>query len=489
VAGADDLIVELKSAFESGASATPLRVAIEAMCTLPLPEASRVTAVVSSHVDVAIDAVSAAARGRLLTSLPPRPEDPLDSENYDRLKAALSRDAPQVTAGEVNALLAAPGRYLAGEALGAMHSLVVAKDNHGGGAPLKHHAGDDLSLIAGFVAGSDAARHWIISRLTENDGLVERLVYGFNFVGDLPSLRMAAVGESLGLAAAVGSVSAVLDVPVPEGLAFTGRIDARGRLYPVSNIEAKLRAAADDAVTDVYLPRGCTFQNPYGVTVHACSHLGEVVDSIFPTALVVERLNRIRALRPAVMPIRHWESSPPGAPKARALITMVGGSDPIGTWKTRDGTSTTTQEDGPILAACRELQPAVVLLFYTTADGNDYSSKAKAVKDTIDELYRESEVTLFPLPEALDDPTDMEALYDAFRKAAEPIAASVESRCSCFLNLSSGPPQVQVVLALLHMTGIFHGTMIQVRESRRSVKDGQPRIRRVVLPSPRLDVI
>lgn len=487
MAAVEALIAELERAFESGASATPFRVGIEAIRTAPPLDASRLMAVLASHVDAAVDALSGPARQRLRAALPPRPVDRLDAANHDRLVAALSRSTPAITAGQVNALLAASGRYLAGAPLGALYQLIVVKDDHGGGAPLKHHAQDDTSLMAGFVAGSDAARSWLLSQLTEHDGLVERLVYGFNFRGDVPSLRIDAVGESLGLAAAIGSLSAVLELPVPEHTAFTGRIDARGRLYRVSDVEAKLRAATDSAVTNVYLPDDCGVTSHSSVKVHPCLHLRDAVAEIFPSEEVTRRLRAIRSARPALMPVRHWQSGPPDT-RPRALITMVGGSDPIGTWKTRDGTATTTQEDGPILAACRELQPARVHLFYTTAPGpNDYSSKATTVKEAIERLYRDCTVITHPLPPDVADPTDTEALYFALSEAAAPVAAGLGSAYATFLNLSSGTGQMQVILALLYTTGVFHGTMIQVRESRWAQMDGQPRIRRVVLPSPRLD--
>ena len=164
---------------------------------------------------------------------------------------------------------------------------------------------------------------------------------------------------------------------------------------------------------------------------------------------------------------------------------MVGTSDPVGTYKDRSGRSLPQSEDGPILTACREIRPSRLVLFYTTAGDNDFTENAERVHAFVSAQIPACVVTARPLA-PVEDPTDLEVLWEAMVSDLSDLQtgedADLLGRCNAFVSMSSGTGQMQFVWAELTRTHVLPATLLQVRESRR-LKEGESRIRRVVLPS------
>jgi len=67
-----------------------------------------------------------------------------------------------------------------------------------------------------------------------------------------PSIQMA--GTSLGISAAIGALSALLNKPVNPDVAFTGEIDIRGNVHAVGGIATKIATAEICGYKKIYLP-------------------------------------------------------------------------------------------------------------------------------------------------------------------------------------------------------------------------------------------
>jgi len=384
-------------------------------------------------------------------------------------------------AGRITVLLAANGA----NSFGVVRDLLVRVGPHGGDIRLTHREDDSPSLYVGFWNGATAALELVVRRLSRSlPSLADRLAYDRSVTGTLQASVSGASGESLGLGTAIGTISALTGLAISDCDAFTGQLGRDGRLGRVESLRDKVLAAADAGYQRVFVPADCEpLTPPTGVQVVRCLSLDEVVHQVFdPTAFTVA-LDQLSVNIPKSDGARPWNSVPDSRP--RLLLTMVGTSDPIGTYKDREGKSLPSSEEGPILAACRELDPKRVIAFFTTASKVDFQRKAGEVKAFIDAQMPGCAATLRPLAPALDDPTDLEGLWQAMAAELRNLNTqepNLFDHYNAFVNMTSGTGQMQFVWAVLTMNRQLPATLLQVRESR-FVKDGESRIRRVVLPS------
>lgn len=93
-------------------------------------------------------------------------------------------------------------------------------------------------------------------------------------------------GTSIGLAIAVATRAARMDVPVPDGWAFTGGVELDEQVTPVSGVPAKVRAAAAAGCARVAVPASDRTQlrAPAGIEVLAVSDFGTLADTLLPAA-------------------------------------------------------------------------------------------------------------------------------------------------------------------------------------------------------------
>ena len=424
-----------------------------------------------------------------------RERDGLDDER-EALAALVScgRGAPESPpAGEATILLAGARPFL-GRPFGAVQTLKVAASPWGGDLRLVHR-GDDAdgaSFFGGFRTGCMAATsHLQALPLGESAVSVSILIGNYRLHGELPALHVPARGESIGLGAAVATLSAILGLPVPRDTAFTGRVDVHGALHAVEGIDAKVSAAAEVGVRTLFLPAsaGAALAGASGRSrplLRPCGRLAEVADAVFSRDEIASGLERLgkRTGSGPTLPVRRRVHDAP--PADRVLLSVVGKSDPVGTLKDRGGRPL-GEQDGPVLTVCRELRPRRVVLLYTPAgggDANDFHGAACATKRFIEEEDADCTVELRPL-DGVADPTDVEILLQVLaRCVGEVVSTSGDS--FFYANVTSGTPQMQIAWHLLAVYGILprRSQLLQIREARYAAGAGAPRLRPVALPAP-----
>jgi hypothetical protein len=302
-------------------------------------------------------------------------------------------------------------------------------------------------------------------------------------IGSLPQIAAPVDGTSLGLGAAVATLSALLRTPVDNNHAFTGRVDINTRVYPVGGLAAKLEAARDKGVRRVFVPATNRDDVPKACRgmVHLVGELAEVVDAVFSQDAVRAAVARIQEEPvPERVRARHWLLGEEATPRnGNWLFTCVGSRDPFGPLAERPELPQTKGdgvEDGPVLAACRALRPRKVFLFHTAAARNDYSGRAEQVQELLQRDDSECEVQLVPL-QGVDDPTDYVQLVPAFRAAVEAtLAANDPDGAAVYVNLSPGVPQMETTWHLLVERRLLPARRLQVREGR-WVPEGESRVR------------
>lgn len=396
----------------------------------------------------------------------------------------LSRDGHP---GRVNILFVGEQPFH-GQLFGAVHALEVSAQPWGGDIKLLLHSAAWATLYGGFHPGCQAALDFLLAQgLPQLEGAI--LLNSYKIQGSFPSLRAPVNGESLGLGAAMAVLSSLLDVSIPADVAFTGRVDLQGNLYRVDGIPAKLEAARDKGITQVFLPAANSSMVPAwtcGVLeVRPMATLQKVAEAVFDSTAMAEGVVRLKGVPiPAEARIRQWRSAQPVLPEAkRVLLTAVGKSDPIGTWKNRRGEGFEKQ-DGPILTVCRELRPDVVYLFYTTEEAgkeNDYTTKAGEVKAFLLSEYPTGGIDVKQVPlEAVRDPTDLSQLIPTFQGCVSKILGSHPTD-SVFVNATSGTTQMAITWHLLTERRLLPARLLQIREARYA-KHGKPRVWSVVIP-------
>lgn len=401
-----------------------------------------------------------------------------------RQMQALGSPPPDGGIGRVNTLFASTTAFN-GCPFGAVHVLEVTAQAWGGQSPMLLKAPND-AVYTGFHQGIRAAQEYLCRQgLGTLDGTI--LLQSYSFEGHFAQLRCPVGGESLGLGTAVATLSRLLELPVPSGVAFTGRIDVTGRVHCVDKTDVKVTAAGDKGVQLVFVPvynkRDIPKALPSGLTCVPVESLDEVVMHLFDTAALQAGLTRLQTFPiPAEFRQRHWlvgEKSPDNA--TRILLTCVGKADPIGQQLDRER-SPIWREEGPILTLCREVRPHRVYLLHTCqGKENDYTTKAEQTVAFLKAEDPSCQAEPVPLS-AVSDPTDYAQLLPAFKAAVTAILQKeVQPNTTFFVNLSSGTPQMETAWHLLTERQSPRATLLQVREGRFALTD-KVRVRRVVLP-------
>jgi hypothetical protein len=148
----------------------------------------------------------------------------------------------------------------------------------------------------------------------------------------------------------------------------------------------------------------------------------------------------------------------------KTLISCVGMRDPF------DAKS--PEYFGAVLACVLKVQPKKVILFRTEGT----AERAQATVRLMKQLFGSIESTV--VDAQIDDPSNFSEVDVALRRALIKLARAREN---CFVNLSSGTPQMALSLSLMLGTGFITGTGIKVLDPqfktdktlRRSEESGQ----------------
>lgn len=90
-------------------------------------------------------------------------------------------------------------------------------------------------------------------------------------------------GSSIGLAVAAAARAALLGRTLPEGAAFTGGVDLDGTVAPVGGVPAKVRAAAEAGMSEVFVPaEATTGAVPEGLRLSPVDRVEELFARILP---------------------------------------------------------------------------------------------------------------------------------------------------------------------------------------------------------------
>ena len=488
---------ELAEPMRAGNLVAPLQAAIESLPTASRGRKRLLYGALRDGLRAWLPGAHPLQRARLSEILNGYSEgDGLDGERtaLAALVAARHGALGSPPAGEVTILLAGTSLFL-GRPFGAVQTLKLAASPWGGDLRLVHRGddADDASFFGGFRTGCLAATSHLQSLpLGESAVSVSILIGNYRLHGELPALHVSARGESIGLGAAVATLSAVLGLPVPRDTAFTGRVDVHGALHSVEGLDAKVSAAAEVGVRTLFLPASAGTA-PAGASgrsrplLRPFGRLAEVADAVFSRDEIASGLERLGTLTGAgpVLPVQRRVHD--ASPADRVLLSVVGKSDPVGTLKDRGGRPL-GEQDGPVLTVCRELRPRRVVLLYTTAAGNpanDFSGAAGATKHFIEAEDTVCRADLEPLDE-VTDPTDVETLVDVLARRVRRIVDTATDASFVYANVTSGTPQMQIAWHLLAVYGVLppRSQLLQIREARYAASDGRPRLRPVTLPAP-----
>lgn len=116
---------------------------------------------------------------------------------------------------------------------------------------------------------------------------------GVDFLFRIDALPGIVGGPSAGSAAAVLVSALLLDKPVPSDVAVTGTINSGGTIGPVGGLDHKIRAAGNNSVRTVLIPKGTRettmnnetvdlveFGKEFNVSVHEVATLGEALEIV-----------------------------------------------------------------------------------------------------------------------------------------------------------------------------------------------------------------
>ena len=409
-----------------------------------------------------------------------------DNDKFDGERQALARllaGCPQAAhaPGEVTVLLGCTQPFL-GQPFGVAQTLRVRSRPWGGTIELEREGSsgeNEDTLYQGFRKGCEAGLEHLLSRgLDLLSGSI--LINNYTAQGTLPALHIPGSGHSLGLGAAIATLSGALGVPIPERTAFTGQVEIDGTIRSVGQIDVKVSAAVDVGITHVFLPNGHGATGDNAVTLHPCGALREAVDGVFTKGQIEAGIQKLRTVAGNITAHRRWREVYTTS-SGRMLLSVVGKSDPIGTLKNRHG-KPITEQDGPILSAFRALRPRHVVLLYTALKGdNNLLHNATETRRFLQKEDKYCTVQLVEL-DGVSDPTDVGNLWNVFSQKIGEIVDSAQEDSVICTNVSSGSPQMQIVWHLLAERRILPGELLQVRESR-FVEEGTTRVRPVVLPA------
>lgn len=415
---------------------------------------------------------------RLISQL--RPPRALAVERRHLLDLLADEEAFDATlpVGQAITLLAGTG-WQWGQSFGCCQPLAVMIRPSRGEVRLSYaYKGESLS--EGFREGVLAA----VESLMQSGLWTQDAALGtYSFDGSFPNLNVGVDGTSLGLAAAVATISALLRVPVARTVAFTGRVDRYTTVGPVGGIREKLEAARDKGIERVFLRAGNDVPGEFRSLVQPVHDLGEVIRAIFPHEVKT-------VTKRAAAAVTEFDLGP-DANTERWLFTCVGTRDPFGEPRRRSPEDI-RWEEGPVLAACRTLRPRCVFLFHTVhethVDGtrvapNDYRENAREVKRIVEQDDPACQAELIEL-ETVSDPTDYRQLVPAFgEKVAAIRARDGFAHAALYVSLSSGTSQMEHVWHLLMSRPEYLAGAqgVQVREGR-FVAPGESRTRRMDVP-------
>ncbi len=128
---------------------------------------------------------------------------------------------------------------------------------------------------------------------------------------------------------------------------------------------------------------------------------------------------------------------------ARVLISAVGNRDPY---------DEKNRNKGPILTTLDHLNTDSVLLVYNTPPAPRNMEQNALETEKALQQYQGVQVEMFPLE--LPDPTDYDAVLEAFRKTAEEISKKY-IQDELLIAVSSGTPQMQAAWLLLISQGLL----------------------------------
>jgi len=410
----------------------------------------------------------------------------------DRLLSSLEGEAlppPPALPGHANLLLASTQLY-GRTFFGSLQTLEVRLERNDKGSGVEHHLlaqADDARVMAAFHVGAVVAQEFLI-----RNGADRGWVNTFRLVGRFPELREEKLqGTSLGLGAALASLSSYLEELLPAEWAFVGEMEPCGRLRRVDRelLMAKLEVASDKGLSVVILPRAC-FPVPRASgripKLLPAADFPEAADRAFGKKRLAAALARLvsqsrrEKLRIGFGP----EMGEVPKDAVRILLTWVGRSDPFGGWldREREVIRQVNNEEGPILTLCRELSPDWVYLFHTVQRGdNDFSDKAEQVKRLL-ESGLGPRVQMVPM-KSVANPTDYRQLLTAYRRQEEAIRKRHSPPEVFFLvNTTTGTPQMHATFLLMWLQGRLNGLFFQVLEGRFARRRGVPRVHQVALP-------
>ena len=407
--------------------------------------------------------------------------DKFDDERQALARLLAGRPPASTEPGVVTVLLGCTQPFL-GQPFGVAQTLWVRARPWGGTIELEREgsSGEDKdTLYQGFRKGCEAGLEHLLSRgLGLLSGSI--LINNYTAQGTLPALHVPGSGHSLGLGAAMATLSGALGVRIPERTAFTGQVEIDGSIRPVGQIDVKVSAAVDVGITHVFLPNGHGVTGANAVTLHPCGVLRDAVDGVFTKEQIEAGIQKLRTVAGNITPHRRWRNVYTTS-SGRMLLSVVGKSDPIGTLKNRHG-KPITEQDGPILSAFRALRPRHVVLLYTALKGdNNLLHNATETRRFLEKEDESCKVQIVEL-DGVTDPTDVANLWNVFSRKVGEIVDSAQGNPVICTNVSSGSPQMQIVWHLLAERRILPGELLQVRESR-FVEDGTTRVRPVVLPA------
>ncbi len=379
--------------------------------------------------------------------------------------------------------------------VGVVLPLRVTTTWWGGGFELCPRQYTATDAIAAFRHGAMAAGNALLGAFGAATLTRHVIVNNCRVRGDFDGLRYPVDGESLGLGAAIATLSSYTNWCVPVDAGFTGRIGHDGTIYSVGEIATKLRGAADKGLRCIYLPAANDgaehrqLASDLGLTLRWVESLADVVRDLGLTDDMREAVRALdaTALAPEATR-RYWMTESRPGEARRVLFSAIGKSDPIGTMKDRSGVPIGT-DDGPLLTLCRELSPSVVHCLYTVAPkDNDYRDKYT----NLDAILSGEESATRIVPHGLDDvldPTDLESLLPAFARVVDQVLAEEDHpNVEFYANVTSGTGQMLITWHLLQERLALRGFelhLLQVREARWRRSATEPLVRRVVLPGSR----
>jgi|GEM_PF-839276 len=281
-----------------------------------------------------------------------------------------------------------------------------------------------------------------------------RILDNYGITVQVGSLKDVHDGTSLCLAVAIAIVSSLTGIPIDKTIAFTGTLTIAGDLEEVSGIREKLRVAAFKGIEKVYLPKKnrSDLDTPKSLNIVPTDDLNDVLKDVFGKerlSLFVDNINR-KTKKVSNNNLLSFSNK-----KRKVLISTVGMRDPYG--KTYQNQENSQFTEGPILTAYRRIHPDFILLIPT----KETLKNAESTKAEIDRM-KKSDICCIRMIEVVD-PTDYDALYIAILAAVNGVREMLKDKEN-FISISSGTPQMHVVLLELLRTGKLLAQPIHVRE-------------------------